>query len=260
MGLGLMDLASSTSLSEVPFCALDFETTQVEGRRGELAIIEIGAQRLTLAGAVGEPFEALVHPDCRIRRFDSNVSGITDAMVRGQPDFVAVSRGFFAYLGGSVIVAHNAPFDMGVLKTEGVLTGRYIDTLLVCQHVLKSESHKLQYLRYSLGLKVEGSAHDALGDIMVLEKLFEKLKTLTMEKFSLTKDESAIQKMLTLTKTPVLLDDFKFGKHRGKSFSEVAASDRGYLDWLYKSEIQKVEIQQNKNLVNTLKYYLKIST
>jgi len=190
-----------------------------------------------------------------------SVHHVTHEMVADKPTFAGSEpkEKLTELLKNNILVAHNAPFDMGVLKTEGVVTGRYIDTLRVCQHVLESESHKLQYLRYALGLNVEGMAHDALGDVLVLEKLFEKLKTLTMKKFSLEKGESAIEKMLSLTKMPLLLDKFRFGKYKEKPFAEVAATDRGYLEWLHKSELQKSEIQQNNDLIKTLEYYLKIS-
>jgi len=107
-----------------------------------------------------------------------------------------------------------------------------------------------------LALDVEGPAHDALGDIQVLEGLYGKLEALAMEEFSLTTKEEVIEKLLELTHLPVLLDTFAFGKHRGKGFGEVAIADRGYLEWLYGSESQKPEAEQNVNLVHTLKHYL----
>lgn len=232
---------------------LDLETTSLD----ETArIVQLAYKNTETNEMVNELFK----PPTPISFGAMAVHHVTEAMVADKPVFAGGEQKMRleALLKDNILVAHNAPFDMGILKTEGVVTGRYIDTLLVCQHVIKSESHKLQYLRYSLGLNVEGTAHDALGDVLVLEKLFEKLIVLVKQKFGLEKDESAIEKMLTLTKKPVLLDKITFGKHKDKTFAEVAASDRGYLDWLYKSEIQKPEVQQNGNMVNTLKYYLKI--
>ncbi len=233
---------------------LDLETTDL----GENArIVQLAYKNTETNEVVNELFK----PTVPISIGAMAVHHITAAMVADKPTFAGSEQKskLEVLLKDNILVAHNAPFDMGILKTEGVVTGRYIDTLLVCQHVVKSESHKLQYLRYSLDLNVEGVAHDALGDVLVLEKLFERLIVLVKQEFRLEKDKSAIEKMLTLTKTPVLLDKITFGKHKDKSFAEVAASDRGYLDWLYKSEIQKPEVQQNSNMVNTLKYYLKIS-
>jgi len=234
---------------------LDLETTDLDENA---RIIQLAYKNSDTGDTVNEFFK----PPAPISIGAMAVHHVTNEMVADKPVFAesGYKEKLTALLADNILVAHNAPFDMGVLKTEGVETARYIDTLRISHHLVKSESHKLQYLRYLLNLNVEGPAHDALGDIMVLEKLFEKLKTLIKEKFPITSEESVIQKMMTLTKQPVLMDEFRFGKHKGKSFSEVAATDRGYLEWLYKSESQKPEAQQNADLVATIKYYLKIDS
>ncbi|MFA6427667.1 MAG: exonuclease domain-containing protein [Candidatus Magasanikbacteria bacterium] len=156
----------------------------------------------------------------------------------------------------SAVVAHNAPFDIMILKNDGLEVQEYIDTLRIARHILDSEQYALQYLRYSLNLGVQGVAHDALGDIMVLEALFEYLKMHIAEKFSLGSEQEILEKMFELTQMPVLLQSFTFGKYKGKTFEEVADIDQNYLQWLYGSETMKPEHDQNEDLVWTLKTHI----
>ena len=80
----------------------------------------------------------------------------------------------------NVIVAHNAQFDMQMLHMEGISTQRVICTLKLARYLDNNgviPKYNLQYLRYFLDLEIEATAHDALGDILVLEKLFSRLST-----------------------------------------------------------------------------------
>jgi len=229
---------------------LDVETT---GLDEAARIVQLAYKNAETGEVVNEFF----NPQMPISFGAMSIHHVTNEMVADKPAFDGSKEKdtLISLLKDNILVAHNAKFDIGVLETEGVEVPKFIDTLKVAQHLIKSESHKLQYLRYSLALDVEGPAHDALGDIQVLESLYSKLESLAMEEFSLTKEE-VIEKLLELTHLPVLLDTFAFGKHRGKSFGEVAASDRGYLEWLYRSETQKTETEQDANLVHTLKHCL----
>lgn len=158
----------------------------------------------------------------------------------------------------NMFVAHNALYDIGILRNEGVGVESYIDTLRVSRHVIVSEQYKLHYLRYFLKLNVDGQAHDAWGDVAVLEALFEYLKTVVKDAFNLEGDEAIIKKMFELTNTPVLMPIFKFGKYTGKTFDEVSLIDRGYLEWLYDSEMRNDPARQSEDLLFTLKHYLNL--
>ena len=160
-------------------------------------------------------------------------------------------------LKNSILAAHNALFDINVLKNESITVEKYIDTLRVSKHLIISERYDLQYLRYFLNLEIkEATAHDALGDITILEKLFEHLKGLIKTKLSLATDSLIYEKMLELTNTPVLLNKISFGKYRGKTFEEINQIDSGYLEWLYNSESKKDQREQNEELIYTLKKHL----
>lgn len=165
-----------------------------------------------------------------------------------------------------LLVAHNAPFDVKILNNEGITVepGRSIDTLRLAKHLIpESEQYKLQYLRYALNLDAAmdavtpAVAHDAMGDVIILESLFEHLSNRVQEQFTLGGTDEIIKKMLELTQTPVLLQTFAFGKYINKTFQEVAAADRGYLEWLAASESKKPKPDQNEELVYTLGCYLK---
>jgi len=184
---------------------------------------------------------------------------VTEKMVEDKPAFEggAAQAELVELLKDHIPVAHNASFDIQILNNENVSVDRHIDTLRLARHLVDSEQYTLQFLRYFLNLDTEGSAHDAHGDVMVLEALFKHLYFLVRDKFELTDAEDVLNKMLELTQTPVLLKTFGFGKHISKTFEEVSRVDRGYLQWLYGSESKKDKSEQNEDLVHTLSYYLR---
>lgn len=184
---------------------------------------------------------------------------VTNEMVADKPSFTGSKEKneLIKILVGNVLAAHNALFDIGVLKNEGVKVERYIDTLRVAKHLIKCERYDLQYLRYYLNLGIPSAvAHDAVGDVIVLDKLFAYFTNFIKNKLNLGTDEESHEKMLELTNTPVLLDIIGFGKYRGKSFEELNQLDPGYLEWLYNSESKKSQNEQNEELIYTLKKHL----
>ncbi len=155
-----------------------------------------------------------------------------------------------------IFVAHNALFDIGMLEKEGLKVPRFICTLRIARHLdpeEKIESYRLQFLRYLLDIDIEAAAHDALGDVLVLEKLFERLHKKMVENAG-GSEELAILEMMDISSRPVLIKTFKFGKHNGKKVEEVAKIDRGYLEWLLAQKLEKEE--DDEDWIYTLKYYL----
>ncbi len=230
----------------------DTETTDLEPTR---RLVQLAYKNAATGATVNEYFK----PPVAISFGSMAVHHITNEMVADKPAFVesAARADLIVALAGNVAVAHNAPFDIGVLKNEGVEVGEYIDTCRVARHLIESEQYALQYLRYFLRLDVgaAATAHDALGDVLVLEALFGQLKEIAAAKFLLTTDDAVLQKMVELTKTPTLLSSVNFGKYRGKTFAEVAAVDASYLQWLLGSESQKSAAEQNEDLIFTLRHY-----
>lgn len=94
---------------------LDVETTGLSAGRDR--VIEIGAVAGEGERITGE-FHSLVDPGRPVPRPAQRVHGITDAMLRGQPRAEEVLPDFHHFLGHSALVAHNAPFDLGFLRSE----------------------------------------------------------------------------------------------------------------------------------------------
>jgi DNA polymerase-3 subunit epsilon/exodeoxyribonuclease X len=129
-----------------------------------------------------------------------------------------------------------------MLSKEGFNTQmKVIDTLRVAKHIMPDEeAHRLQYFRYKMelykseqkeadALGIVVKAHDAIGDVLVLKLFLSKLKEAVMAAFP---SENPVEKMVDLTNTPILVQTFRFGKHKGKALAEVAREDAGYLRWM----------------------------
>lgn len=183
-----MEQFTNTEITKVPFCALDFETTQMIGKPGELAIIEIGAQHFTWDGVQGAPYETLINPGCKIRPFDTGVSGINDQMVSVRPRFIDICSDFCSYIQGRIIVAHNAPFDQRALRSQcqrdkiDEPDNFFIDSAALLKKTLPLTKYSLQdaALYFNLGKKL---SHRALGDCLIVAELFlEILRILYAER------------------------------------------------------------------------------
>ncbi len=101
-------------LRTTTFVVVDLETTGGAAAGGD-AITEIGAVKVCGGQTLGE-FQTLVNPGAPINPYVSVLTGITDAMVASCPGIAAVLPAFLEFARGSVLVAHNAPFDVGFLK------------------------------------------------------------------------------------------------------------------------------------------------
>jgi len=157
----------------------------------------------------------------------------------------------------SIVVAHNAQFDLMIIRKEDIEPKNFICTLRLARYLDpegKIEKYNLQYLRYLLELEVEATAHDALGDVLVLEKLFERLKKKMIDENKEMNDDEIFGKMIEISSHPSLLRSISFGKHLGKTVEEVAKTDRGYLEWLLKQKLESDQIDED--WIYTLKHYL----
>lgn len=234
-------------------CFLDTETT---GKEVDDQILQV-AYSVTNSGSL-EPFVELFLPRVPISYGAMAVHHITNEMVNGKPYFADsdMKKQLVKLSQRSIMVAHNAPFDLRMLEKEGVKWPIYIDTLRVARHLIEAESYKLQFLRYFLDLRVEGTAHDAAGDVKVLMALFEKLMTVVMNSDTSQSEMQALDKMVTLSNLPVTLKKLDFGKYYGRTFEDVLHIDRQYLAWLYSSEKGKSPEDQNEDMIFTLDKYL----
>jgi DNA polymerase-3 subunit epsilon len=113
-GAGVQDSFEDlgTHLSEVTFCVVDLETT---GSTETDAITEFGAVKVRGGEVLGE-FQTLVNPRSHIPPLIAVLTGITNQMVAEAPTLGQVLPAFLAFASQTVIVAHNAPFDVGFLR------------------------------------------------------------------------------------------------------------------------------------------------
>lgn len=158
----------------------------------------------------------------------------------------------------TIAVAHNAAFDVAILKKEQISVPNVICTMKVARALDpedKIPSYRLQYLRYFLDIEVTGvSAHDAWGDVVVLEQLFERLLAkLVKEKGS---EEAALKEMIAISAKPSLVRTIRFGKYAGKKFADILKEDRGYLEWLLKQKQQNPD--GDEDMIYSLEEYLGI--
>lgn len=234
---------------------LDTETT---GLSNKDRLIQVAWKlRSPLSLEVIEPRNEYFKPPVPIS-FDSMATHhVTNEFIAEKPSFDGseCKRFLLDHAKDSILVAHNAPFDMRMLEAEGVEFRNFIDTQRVAMHLIESDSYKMQYLRYSLDLKVRGTAHDALGDVNVLIGLFDHLYKVAEQYLGNSDSTAIIDKMITLSVLPISLKKLTFGKYFGKTFDEVKNIDKGYLRWLKGAEEDKLK-NRNEDLIYTLGQYV----
>jgi DNA polymerase-3 subunit alpha (Gram-positive type) len=172
-------------LLETDFVVFDLETTGAKAP--PCRITEIGAWRIS-NGSITEEFHTLVNPECPIPAFISSLTGITDEMVRDAPVFNDVAEMFMDFIGDSVLVAHNASFDMRFLNHEiGLLYEDYrvANPCLCTVHLSRKllpdiENHKLktvaQHFEISL-VNHHRASEDARATAEIFVHLIERLNT-----------------------------------------------------------------------------------
>ena len=167
-------------LSELTYSVFDTETTGLQPSQGD-EIIQMGAVRVVNNRLLRqEIFDQLVDPGIPLKPEGIPIHGITEAMVNGQPRLDVVLPAFHEFCHETVLVAHNAAFDMRFfqLKEEplGVrFTQPVLDTLLLSAVIHPNqESHKLELIAERLGINVIGR-HTALGDAFVTGEVFLKM-------------------------------------------------------------------------------------
>ena len=167
-------------LADLSYTVFDTETTGLAPNQGD-EIIQIGATRI-VAGKLRrqECFEQLVDPQRSVPAAGVAIHGIEPHMLRGQPTIDMVLPAFHAFAQDSVLVAHNAAFDMRFLQLKEGPTGvRFeqpvLDTLLLSAVVHPQQaSHSLEAIAQRLGVNVLGR-HTALGDALVTAEVFLKM-------------------------------------------------------------------------------------
>lgn len=189
-----------TPLSDVTFVVVDLETTG--GSPQECGITEFGAVKVRGGEVLGE-FQTFVNPGHPIPAFISVLTGITDSMVRDAPRVEAALTAFLEFAAGSVLVAHNAGFDVSFLKAAARRANLswpnhpVLDTVhLARQLVTRDEApnHRLSSLAVLFGATTtpdHRALHDARATVDVLHGLIERVGNLGVHSLEELKDYSA---------------------------------------------------------------------
>ena len=178
-------------LRDITFCVVDLETTGGSAAGGSM-ITEVGAVKVRGGEVLGE-FQTLVNPHRAIPPFIAVLTGISDSMVAGAPPIEQVLPQFLEFATGCVLVAHNAPFDVGFLKHFTAEQGRawprfeVVDTAVLARRVVTREETpncKLASLAQLFGSATTPN-HRALSDaratVDVLHGLMARLGNLGVQ-------------------------------------------------------------------------------
>lgn len=189
-------------LDELSYTVFDTETTGLDPSGGD-EILQIGAVRI-VAGKLRreDSFEQLVNPQRSIPAAGIAIHGIGPERIADAPTLDVVLPAFHAYAHDTVLVAHNAAFDMRFLELKRERTGvafdqAVLDTLLLAAVAQPAQdSHSLEAIAERLGVTVLGR-HTALGDAMVAAEVFLKLIPLLAERGVRTLGEALVASQQT---------------------------------------------------------------
>ena len=169
---------------DTTYCVLDLETTGFSATTEK--ITEVGIMKVK-DGKVLEEFSTFVNPEKHIPQRVTEVTNITDEMVKDAETIDKVFPKILKFIEGSVLVAHNAGFDIGFLKQNAKKLGyefdyTYVDTLSLAKDLFPNyKKYKLGKIAENLGIKVE-VAHRALDDVDTTVKVFNVMIDMLKEK------------------------------------------------------------------------------
>ena len=176
---------------DTTYCVFDLETTGLSYRTEK--ITEIGIMKIK-GGEVIDTFSCFVNPEKHIPEKVTEVTNITDDMVKDAETIEQVLPKVLEFFGDSVLVAHNADFDIGFLKHNAKILGHelnntYLDTLKLAKMLFPNyKKYKLGIIAENLGIKVE-VAHRALDDVDTTVKVFNVMIDMLKEKGAKTIDD-----------------------------------------------------------------------
>ena len=215
--MGMADVLPDFLVQQV-FVAFDTETTGMWAPFNR--IVEIGAAKFTLAGGEPATFQSLVNPERRIPEEVIAVHGITDDMVSGAPGIRPVLEEFASFCGpDSVLVAHNAPFDISFVGDElnrvGLEFGdnSILDTVDIYHRLFPGlASYSLRNLIMHFGI-ARTQTHRALDDAIMVQRLLVQ----------------AAPKLAGFASWDDFMADFSV-YHMGDWRSEIAILPEGFTD------------------------------
>lgn len=182
----------------------------------------------------------LINPMKKVPPGASCIHHITNEMLQDAPAFAeSISYEKLNSLNTpeTILVSHNAPFDLAMLQKEGITwQGKVIDTLKCSKALMDDlDGYSLQFLRYELRLYrneadvfkehgVDITPHHPLSDALHAKMIYEYL-------LDLSDDESLIE----ISRSHLLLTRLPFGKYAKKRIEQIALKDAAYLKWMLES-------------------------
>lgn len=172
-------------LRDITFCVVDLETTGGSAEAGSM-ITEIGAVKVRGGEILGE-FQTLVNPHTEIPPFIAVLTGISNSMVADAPPIESALPSFLEFAAGCVLVAHNAPFDVGFLKHFNEKQGRawpafeVLDTAKLARRVITRDDapncklSSLAQVFHASTTPNHRALSDARATVDVLHGLMERL-------------------------------------------------------------------------------------
>ena len=231
--LGLDSLPKS--YADETYIVFDIETTGLNPEYEE--ITEIGAVKI-MNGKFVDTFSKLVNPNKEISEKITELTGITNEMVRRALPIADILPEFLKFCGANPVVAHNAGFDTSFIKAaakrlELEFENEIIDTVALSKEIFPDEKkHNLEVLCKRLDVSLENH-HRALDDATATAEAFVKLRQIKEKKEDLVPDDYSVDKNPELLKNPynhiIILAKNKVGlKNMYKLIS------KSNLDYFYK--------------------------
>ena len=190
------------------FAVIDFETTGLGA--DYCRVIEVAAV-IVRNGEVADSFVELMHPGCRLPYIITDLTGITDTMLKGKPKPESVMPKLKDFIGDRHCIAHNASFDSGFYHAEMNRAGIAHDRTFFCtmklsrRLILDSPRHKLSTLADHLNLPrpEEGKCHRALYDVLLTVELWKHIERIIIKRIGKAPDQEIYQTIMKKSKGAV---------------------------------------------------------
>jgi len=222
-------VVESVNIFDTEFAVLDFETTGTSGKHNRA--IEIGIVSVK-NGEIFETFQSFINPGTLVPYYITSLTGITNDDVHDAPFFEDLTSQIIDFIGDSILVAHNMPFDYSFLQNEFMRAdvlppkNETLCTLKLARKLypeLKSKS--LGNLVQHFGIRHK-NVHRALGDAMVTAKLLIKMITQLKEDQNITK----LNELLAYQSASAIKSNFRIIKKKlAIDFANVPSTAGVYL-------------------------------